>query len=81
MNTLFWKIKIIKSRIILHSFTKLINISKKHLKKMCCVSARRLSIHKTYNKFRISLLNNCKKNFQFHTESKFFCTTYKIFFT
>jgi hypothetical protein len=50
-------------------------------KKMCCVSARRLSIHKTHNKFRISLLNNCKKDFQFHTESKFFYTKYKIFFT
>jgi hypothetical protein len=36
---------------------------------MCCVSARRLSIHKTYNKFRISLLNNCKKDFQFHIKT------------
>jgi hypothetical protein len=51
------------------------------IKKMCCVSARRLSIHKTSNKFRISLLNNCKKDFQFHTESNFFYTKYKIFFT
>jgi hypothetical protein len=57
--------------------TKAVNCDKK----MCCVSARRLSIHKTYNKFRISLLNNCKKDFQFYTESKFFYTEYKIFFT
>jgi hypothetical protein len=28
-----------------------------------------------------SLLNNCKKDFQFHTESKFFYTKHKIFFT
>jgi hypothetical protein len=50
-----------------------------HSKKMCCVSARRLSIHKTYNKFRISLLNTCKEDFQFHTESNFFYTKYEIF--
>jgi hypothetical protein len=31
--------------------------------------------------FIISLLNNCKKDFQFHTKSKFFYTKYKIFFT
>jgi hypothetical protein len=27
------------------------------------------------------LLNNCKKDFQFHTESRFFYSKYKIFFT
>jgi hypothetical protein len=49
------------------------------LQKMCCVSARRLSIHKTYKSLRISLLNNCKKDFQFYTESTFFYTKYKSF--
>jgi hypothetical protein len=32
-------------------------------------------------KLIISLLNKCKKDFQFHTESNFFYTKYKIFFT
>jgi hypothetical protein len=36
---------------------------------------------KLITSFRISLLNNCKKGFQFHTEGKFFYTKYKIFFT
>jgi hypothetical protein len=39
---------------------------------------------KLITSFRISLLNSCKKDFQFHiktTESKFFYTKYKIFFT
>jgi hypothetical protein len=36
---------------------------------------------KPITSFRISLRNNCKKDFQFHTESKFFHTNYKIFFT
>jgi hypothetical protein len=47
---------------------------------MCCISARRLSIHITYT--RISLLNNWQKSFQFHiktTESKFFYTKYTFF--
>jgi hypothetical protein len=51
-------------------------------KKMCCVSARRLSIHKLIKSFRIILLKNCKKDFQFHiktTGSKFFYTTYVNF--
>jgi hypothetical protein len=36
---------------------------------------------KLITSLRISLLNNCKKDFQFHTEIKFFYTKYKIFFT
>jgi hypothetical protein len=36
---------------------------------------------KLISSLRISLLNNCKIDFQFHTESKFFYTKYKIFFT
>jgi hypothetical protein len=36
---------------------------------------------KLITSLRISLLNNCKKDFQFHTERKFFYTKYKIFFT
>jgi hypothetical protein len=34
---------------------------------------------KLITSLRISLLNNCKKDFQFHTESKFFYSKYKIF--
>jgi hypothetical protein len=37
-------------------FSKIHKIDKKKIltqnKKMCCVSARRFSIHKTYNKFK-----------------------------
>jgi hypothetical protein len=51
---------------------------------MCGVSARRLSIHKTYNCFKISLLNNCKKNIHFHIKTTVlkvvFLEIKKIFF-
>jgi hypothetical protein len=35
--------------------------------------------YKIITSLRISLLNNCKKDFQFHTESKFFYMTYLNF--
>jgi hypothetical protein len=38
-------------------------------RKMCCLSARRLSNIKLITCFRLSLLNNCKKDFQFHIKT------------
>jgi hypothetical protein len=86
---LHWEYAIIisRSKLIKNSWVKLaerncsflLGCVIKQKKKMCCVSARRLSIHKTYNKFRISLLNNCKKDFQFHTERNFFTLNIRFF--
>jgi hypothetical protein len=64
-----------------------------YLLSSCCISIKKKYVAypqedflfiKLITSLRISLLKNCKKDFQFHiktTESKFFYTKYKIFFT
>jgi hypothetical protein len=59
--------------------TKVRIICHNHFKKCVAYPQEDFLFIKLITSLRISLLNNCKKDFQFHTESKFLYTEYKIF--
>jgi hypothetical protein len=85
-NRSFWAIfhkKISKRKKITTTKTCRILCFTSVLKKKKCVAYPQedFLFTKLLTSLRISLQNYCKKDFQFHTESKFIYTKYKIFFT
>jgi hypothetical protein len=86
INTLINYIVFVKyTRIIFHFIKRYVKFYDIKLKKKCVAYPQEDFLFiKLLTSFTISLLNKCKKGFQFHiktTESKFFYTKYKIFFT